>query len=504
MSSFLLNQNPEPIALQGIDPNMTVLQFLRATGRVGTKEGCASGDCGACTAVVIDLSEDEKALDFKSLNTCIALVHSLSGKCLVTVEGLQQDKKLHPVQQAMVDCHGSQCGYCTPGFIMSMYAWFVTHNTSQLEEIEHSLGGNLCRCTGYQPIIESCQQAIKDKPNYQDPYANKQTHQRLLDFRETLKSATIVSEEKKEQFYAPETLTEVSELIEKYPTARIIAGGTDLGLELTLFARRFEKIISLQNVKELKVITEQTQSITINAGVTIKQALPTLLSYFPSTEQYLYRFAATQIRNWATICGNIANASPIGDFPPLFFVLGARLLLRKGDKERELAIEDYFIRYKQTALQQGEFIKSIIIPKLLPQEKLFVHKLSKRFEDDISAVSLAIKISLQAPEKGNYISDIAIAFGGMAEVPKKAEALSQLIIKRFKNQDISHLDYASINNVSAEIVQAIASEFSPLSDMRASASYRLAMAKALVQRSLLQLAENSESSETSLFDFKDE
>jgi xanthine dehydrogenase small subunit len=471
---FLLNQNLEVVSLGEINPNTTVLQWLRSNDLTGSKEGCASGDCGACTAVVGELIEIDgtQNLEYKSINTCIALACSLAGKHLVTVEGLSENNQLHPVQQAMVSEHGSQCGFCTPGFVMSLFALYHNETTIDLAKINNNLSGNLCRCTGYQPIINAAFLAISNKENHKDDYYcrnQKKIIRALIGLRHT---DVLSCSYQGVHYDAPADIIQLSDILNKNPAARIIAGGSDLSLEITQHLQEFKHIVNIQGVRELQVVEDRELELEIGGAVSFHSAWSNLIKYWPSLEPFLHRFGSMPIRNWATIGGNIANASPIGDMPPVLIALNASLRLRKGSDIRLVKLEDYFVDYKQTLLEDGEFIQSIIIPKLSSDEQLILHKMSKRFEDDISAVCMAIKVRMTS----NQMTEVCIAFGGMAGVPKRSNQLEKTLLDNWHKTNLSSLAYAALKE-----------DFSPLSDVRASSKYRLQVSANLVQKTMLSL-----------------
>ncbi len=472
---FLLNQNIEAVSLGGINPNTTVLQWLRSNDLTGSKEGCASGDCGACTAVVGELIEvgGKQTLEYKSINTCIALACGLVGKHLVTVEGLSENGRLHPVQQAMVSEHGSQCGFCTPGFVMSLFALYHNETTIDLAKINNNLSGNLCRCTGYQPIINAAFLAFASKDDNEGDYYSRNQKQIIRALVELSHTDTVRCSYQGTHYDAPVGIDQLSDILNKNPGARIIAGGTDLSLDITQKLQEFEHIVNVQRVRELQSIEDRELELEIGAAVSFHSAWSNLIKYWPSLEPFLHRFGSMPIRNWATIGGNIANASPIGDMPPVLIALNATLRLRKGSKTRLVKLEDYFVDYKQTLLEDGEFIQSIIIPKLSSEEQLILHKISKRFEDDISAVCMAIKVRMDA----RRIIDVCVAFGGMAATPKRATHLEQTLLQNWDKANLKELAYIALKD-----------DFSPLSDIRASSKYRLQVSTNLVQKTILNLA----------------
>ncbi len=467
---YLLNREQSTTQITNDFAGTTVLEYLRGRGLTGTKEACASGDCGACTAVVGELETQAKGkttLVYKSINTCIALMGSLAGKHLVTVEGLADGAQLHPVQKAMVEHHGSQCGFCTPGFVMSMFALYQNQSEVEAHDIEVCLAGNLCRCTGYQPIINAVVSAFEQKtPDYY------QTHiQQTIELLQTSNTSGQNSDQMAD-FMAPNDLQSLAKVVQMHPQGKLVAGGTDLNLEITQALKTFSPIISLSAVTELQEIVEHDQSIEINAGVRLRDAWSILVRHYPNIEPILYRFASTQIRNWATVCGNIANASPIGDLPPIFIALGASLVLRKGEETRSLALEQYFLDYRQTALQQGEFIQSVVLPKLKDNEQFKLTKISKRIEDDISTVFVAAKLTMQDGD----LKQAVVALGGMAGIPKRAEAVEQALIDTWQHSDFE-----------TAIARSLSETFQPLSDVRASAQYRLAMVCKALQKYRLEM-----------------
>ena len=490
---FLLNQNSTPTDLGAINPNTTVLEWLRDNQLVGTKEGCASGDCGACTAVIGEIVTNNKSskVEYKSINTCMALAYGLVGKHLVTVEGLAEEDKLHPSQKAMVLENGSQCGFCTPGFVMSLFALYQNKNSVDLHQINEALSGNLCRCTGYKPIIAAAFSMFNEKSDEPLDYykKNQKNITKILGELNNPKhiSLSYKKSNKTIKYDAPSTINELSNVLINSTSANIIAAGTDLSLEITQSMKEFSHIVSVNQVIELKEIKDNAKELEIGAAVSYEDAASCLINNWPDLGPFLQRFASLPIKNWATIGGNIANASPIGDMPPVLIALDAKLKLRKGPVSRTINLEDFFITYKKTVIQQGEFIESIIIPKPNENQRLITHKMSKRYEDDISAVCMAINIT----STNNKPESFKIAFGGMSGIPQRSNILENFLLKNWQEDNIAALSY-----------KVLKEEFSPFTDVRATSEYRLQVSANLIKKTILMyqdqpvenLAEYSQSS----------
>ncbi|HHJ35168.1 MAG TPA: xanthine dehydrogenase small subunit [Gammaproteobacteria bacterium] len=472
MIKFLLNQTE--YQLRDIDPNTTVLDYLREHLHfVGTKEGCASGDCGACTVVVGEPCDDK--IYYKSINSCITPVGSLHGKQLITVEHLKQGKQLHPVQQAMVNCHGSQCGFCTPGFVMSMFAYRKNNVRPERQSVIEALGGNLCRCTGYKPIIEAAMQMYRSPLEDQFSLAESSVVEKLKAIRQQQATAELSAAGK--TYFAPDNVAALADILLKYPQAKLVAGGTDLILDITQFLKEIEVLVSTSRVEELKLVEETESAIELGAAVTYIEARQALIAQYPDLHELIDRLGSRQIRNQGTIGGNVGNASPIGDMPPVLIALGASLVLRRGDESRQIPVEDYFIAYKKTALQDSEFIERIIVPKAKPEVQFRAYKISKRLEDDISASCGAFRLQLD----DGLVKSIDIAFGGMAEIPKRATHCEQALIGQPWND-------STVRNAMIELEK----DFTPLSDFRASADYRLKVSQNLLYRLYLELQSSAE------------
>ncbi len=471
MIQFLLNQ--ELRSEHALDPNLTVLQYLREhLGKSGTKEGCASGDCGACTVVVGELSEDDDGREhirYRSLNSCLTFVSSLHGKQLISVEGLKHQGQLHSVQQAMADCHGSQCGFCTPGFVMSLFALQKNSDAPDLHKAQEALAGNLCRCTGYRPILAAAEQSCCQARPDQFDNGEAQTIARL---KAIAPSETGELNSGDKRCLVPLTVADLADLYGSHPEARLLAGGTDLALEVTQFHKTLPVMIYVGNVAELKRIETQEDHLEIGAATPLTDCYDALSREYPDFGELLHRFASLQIRNQGTLGGNIGNASPIGDSPPLLIALDAQIVLRKGDSTRTLALEDYFIDYRITARQESEFIEKIIVPRAKADWTFRAYKVSKRLDDDISAVCAAFNLRIE----NGVVQAARMAFGGMAAIPKRARACEAALVGKPWNQ-------ASIERA----CQALADDFTPLSDFRASKEYRLLGAQNLLRKYFIEL-----------------
>ena len=465
MIQFLLNR--ELRTEHALDPNVTVLNYLREhVGKTGTKEGCASGDCGACTVVVGELDGDR--VRYRTLNSCLTFVSSLHGKQLITVEDLKHQGKLHSVQQAMVDCHGSQCGFCTPGFIMSLFA--LQKNSSGYDKgaTMEALAGNLCRCTGYRPIIDAAEQACCQKqPDQFDAFeTDTVTRLKAIAPRET---AELNSGDKR--CLVPLTVADLADLYAANPEARLLAGGTDLALEVTQFHRELPVMIYVGHIEDMKRIEVTDSAIEIGAAAALSDCYEALSREYPDFGELLHRFASLQIRNQGTLGGNIGNASPIGDAPPLLIALGAQIALRQGNTRRILPLQDYFLDYKVTARQEAEFIEKIIVPRAQANQAFRAYKVSKRLDDDISAVCAAFNLTIV----DGVVTEARIAFGGMAAIPKRASACEAALVGS-----------AWYPGVIERACEALGEDFTPLSDFRASKEYRLLTAQNLLRKFFLE------------------
>jgi len=466
---FLLNN--ELILLENIDPNMTVLQYLRELRfSSGTKEGCASGDCGACTVVIAELSPtNPKELVYKSINACIAFIGSVHAKQLITIEHIKQDKKLHHVQQAIVDNHASQCGFCTPGFVMSSFALQKANNKPEREEVIEALAGNLCRCTGYRSIIDAAMESnnSNDKDSFDKNYS--QTVKKLAELNNLY---AVELNHSNKQYFAPKSITELSKHLLANPDSILLAGGTDLALSVTQNLASIDQLVYLGDVKELHQIQHENDELMIGSAVPYSKFTPLLEKHYPELGEMIERIGSKQIRNNGTLGGNIGNASPIGDMPPALIALGSEITLQRGEQQRKILLEDYFVGYKKTTLAESEFIRNIFIPQPNKAQSLKLYKISKRFDDDISAVLAAIFIEL----KDDQVTTIRIAFGGMAEIPKRAKHCeTALLAKTFNQQNI---DLAK---------KALTKDFSPMTDVRASNKYRMKVAQNLIQKCFIEL-----------------
>ncbi|HEV7336850.1 MAG TPA: xanthine dehydrogenase small subunit [Bosea sp. (in: a-proteobacteria)] len=465
---FLLGD--ELVEIASCDPTRTVLDWLRLDRRrTGSKEGCAEGDCGACTVVIGRLDGGE--LRYEAINACIRFLPTLDGCQLLTVEHLKgADGALHPVQQAMVDCHGSQCGFCTPGIVMSLFALWLNEAAPSVARIEDALAGNLCRCTGYEPIIAAgLRAAAADRSRDRFAQAQGEIASRLAELRDM---QTVAIGDGDRLYFAPATMEALAELVASHPGATLVAGATDVGLWVTKGMRRLDPVIHLGRIEELRAIADEGDKLRFGAmanHVAVRKALATIS---PQLDEMMRRFGGEQVRNAGTIGGNIANGSPIGDLPPALIALGATLVLRRGIERRTTPLEAFFLDYRKQDRREGEFVEAVLVPKRPADALLHVSKISKRFDEDISALCGAFFLRR---DPDNRIVEARLAFGGMAGIPKRAKAAEAALLGRYWEE-------ATV----AAAITALAGDFTPLTDMRASAAYRLKVAGNLLRRFLIE------------------
>lgn len=463
------------VQLSGTAPTLTLLDYLRLTEHaVGTKEGCAEGDCGACT-VVLRKRIDGK-LHYQAVNSCILLAGQADGAEVITVEDLAENGTLHPVQQQLVEQHGTQCGFCTPGFVMALFALYHADRATKVDRdaVNDWIAGNLCRCTGYRPIVEAALASCRG------PAADRFA----ADEKAALKALSAIDDDddlfvgSDEQFFAaPASLKILAKLYGAHPDAVLVAGATDVGLWITKKLQTLPKIIWLGRVRELAEIERAADGVTFGAMVTHEAALPHLSAIDPDLGELMRRFAGKQVRSVGTIGGNIANGSPIGDTPPALIALGATLRLQKGDKHRTLALENFFVAYGKQDRSPGEFVHSVHVPKLEKNERFRCYKISKRFDSDISAVMGAFKLTVQS----SRISAARIAFGGMAATPKRAAQAEAALTGADLTKEASW----------QPALAALDRDFTPITDQRAGAEYRATVARALLRKALIEVGGTS-------------
>ncbi len=461
--SFYLNGELKEV--RGASPTKTLLRYLREDEKLcGAKEGCAEGDCGACTVTVSTLTRDGN-VKREAINACIRFLPSLDGTAITTVEGLADNPSApHPVQSEMTEQNGSQCGFCTPGFIMSLYTAYRNRTALSLERANDALAGNLCRCTGYGPILKAAENigiAAKDADQ------SEQDRVELEQLRSLDHEDLVEFESGGARAFMPVNGDQLADIYAKHPDATLIAGATDVGLWVTKAHCRLPAIIFLNRVHDLTQIDRKDQELIIGAGVTYSDAIDVLAKEYPDLGELVRRIGALQVRNAGTIGGNIANGSPIGDMPPALIALGAKLVLRRADQRRTIPLEDFFLDYGKQDRNPGEFVEAVRVPLPLATaaDALRCYKISKRFDQDISALCGCFNIRV----KNDVVEAAVITFGGMAGTPKRARSVEDALIGK-------QWDRASVELA----MQEFAKDYTPMTDMRASADYRLRAAQNLL------------------------
>ena len=470
---FLLNSCE--ISRSNFAPDETLLDFLRIDQSLtGTKEGCNEGDCGACTVLVGKLVGDN--LVYEGLNACIKFTGTLHGCHVVTVEHLSPaNGKLHPVQQAMVDHHGSQCGFCTPGFVMSLYGLWMRNPNPTETDVERALQGNLCRCTGYRPIIDAAL-AIQGKADADPLLVERATVTAKL--KEMHTKERIVSGTVEAALIIPANEDDLALALIEFPTATIVAGATDVGLWVTKGFRKIAPLVYVGGLNDLQNIAYENGSLRLGAGVSYSKALTELEKLHPALGELLWRIGGDQVRNAGTIGGNIAGGSPIGDTPPPLIALAAIVELRKGTRIRQMPLEEFFIAYGKQAREEGEFVRAVLVPAPKPEAHFAAYKISKRRDEDISALLGAFHIEVES----GIVAAARICFGGMAGTPKRAINVEAALIGKPWTE-------ASVKAAKP----AFAQDYQPLTDLRASAEYRMLTAQNLLMRFYLEHSDSAAS-----------
>ncbi len=488
------------VSVEGAAPTRSVLEWLREDAAcTGTKEGCAEGDCGACTVIVAELADAGAAsnaptarasvvgeLSLRPINACIRFLPTLDGKALLGVEDLAaigggaaphaSHDELHPVQRAMVECHGSQCGFCTPGFVMTLTAAYERHleagSVATRQQLADELSGNLCRCTGYRPILDAGQRMFELPVRRLDTAALAALLRRLRDDPPLHYAApSAATPERTEHFHAPRTLDALAQHRAERPDARLLAGCTDIGLWVNKQFRDLGDILYLGEVNELKRIEVVDGRLHIGAGATLEDAWSALAEHWPQLDEAWLRFAGPPVRHAGTMGGNVANGSPIGDSAPVLIALGASVVLRQGAATREMPLEDFYLDYMKNQLRPGEFVAAMRVPLPPAAQQLRAYKISKRYDCDISALFAALAIELD----GDVVTHARFAFGGMAAVVKRAAGAEAAVVGK------------PWNEVTVEAaMRALDSDFTPLTDLRASADYRRQVARGLLKRLWLE------------------
>ena len=459
------------VELSAFSPSTTLLDYLRLSEKsCGTKEGCAEGDCGACTVVLARASEGR--IRYEPVNACILLLGQVDGAQVITIEDLANRGKLHPVQQAMLTHHGSQCGFCTPGIVMSLFALYhAAARPVAPAAVNDALAGNLCRCTGYRPIRDAAAEACAELPSDQFRACEAATLAAL----DALKGGDDILIGDETSFFAsPASIETLAALYLAHPDATLVSGATDVGLWITKRLAELKKIIWLGRVAGFSAIAAAEDRLVLGAGVTHTEALPALGRIHADLLEIGRRFGSQQVRASGTIGGNIANGSPIGDWAPCFIALGATLTLQRGGETRSIPVEAFFLSYGRQDRAASEFVRAVSVPKLAENKHFRAFKVSKRFDEDISAVMLAMLVELEGPR----VVSARIAFGGMAGTPKRAAQVEAVLI------GLAVTDRAGIARAAARV----AGDFQPLSDARASAAYRLKLAENLIVKALLEIS----------------
>ncbi len=463
------------VEAQGERRTTTVLDYLREQlHRTGTKEGCAEGDCGACVVMVGELNAAGNGVEYVPVNSCIQLLPTLDGKSVKTIESLKKaDGTLHPVQDEMIKCHGSQCGFCTPGIVMSLVNLVQVLPTPSRQQITDALSGNLCRCTGYTPIIDAAFKAVEKKSELKlNDHADvallkeiQRAHTPTLTLDGDIILQPVVRTKKGNEFVSPATLAEVADYLLKNPTTTLLAGSTEIGLQVNKKFSRPEHIMYLGNVAELRQVTETAHAWRMGAAVSLTQVETLIGKAYPDFAEVLRRFGSPPIRSTATLAGNIANGSPIGDSMPCLMALGASLVLRRGDKTRKVMLENFYTGMKKNVLVAGEFIEVVELPKPVSGQVFRAHKVSKRFEQDISATCAAISYTLQ----GGKLSGVKLAYNGLAPSPCRAPKLEAVLEGK-----------APSAVKAADLDAAITASFTARDGLRATWAYRALVARNLV------------------------